>query len=49
MTIHSGLPNRRLKLPAPVLKDSCCNLEFSGDRLTFVNRLVRRRSLSAIR
>ena len=42
-------PNTRLKLSAPVLTESGCYLEFSGDRLPFVNLLVRRRSLSAIR
>ncbi len=43
------LPNKRLKLAAPLLNNPGCRSEISDDRLTFVNLLTRRRSLSAIR
>jgi hypothetical protein len=43
------LPNTRLKLAAPVLNGSGYHAELRGDRRTFVNLLIRRRSLSAIR
>jgi len=45
----SVLPNRRLKLSAPVPNEFGCNLELRGDRLPFVNIPVWRCSLSAIR
>ena len=43
------LPNTRLKLSAPALNEFRYHLELRGDRLSFVNVLIRRRSLSAIR
>jgi len=39
----------RLKLAAPVPNESRCDVQLRGARLSFVNILVRRRSLSAIR
>jgi len=43
------LPNKRLKLAAPVLNESGGVLKVRCCRIPFVNLLVRRRSLSAIR
>jgi hypothetical protein len=42
-------PNTRLKLPAPEPNESLCNPKVRGNGLLFVNRFVRRRSLSAVR
>jgi hypothetical protein len=42
-------PNKRLKLPAPVRNELGWHLHLWCCRLSFVNTLVRRRSLSAIR
>jgi len=43
------LPNKRLKLAAPVLNGSACRLEYWCDRFSFVTIPAWRRSLSAIR
>ena len=42
-------PNTRLKLAAPVLNESQCQLDLRCDRFSFVIISARRRSLSAIR
>ena len=43
------LPNKRLKLPAPVLNASASHPDDRCCRIPFVNLPDRRRSLSAIR
>ncbi len=43
------LPNMRLKLAAPVLNESRGTFSVGCARIPFVNLLIRRRSLSAIR
>ena len=44
-----ALPNKRLKLAAPVLKSVSDTPAFRCCRIPFVNLLTRRRSLSAFR
>jgi len=44
-----ALPNTRLKLSAPVLNECRVRIGIRCCRIQFVNLLIRRRSLSAIR